>query len=74
MEMNGSKKSIDVGIDCQHPELDVGYGFGTSSGWRGIGGYRYCTTCYHVVEFYDDTESMFPEEIEHNKKKREGLI
>lgn len=73
MEPNGSKKSTEDGANCKHEFLEPCYGFARTSGWRGIGVAWYCMDCYHVPQFDDDTESMLPEEIEHNKKKREGV-
>lgn len=73
MELNGSKSSTDVGTECTHPELDCGYGFAASSGWRGLGIYEYCTTCYKTLAFSDDFECNNLEEIEHNRIKREAL-
>lgn len=57
---------------CLHLELEDGYGFAASSGWKGIGRYRYCTTCYKVIEFVDDVQCMSASEIKYNKLKREG--
>lgn len=58
-------------IECKHINVDFGYGYAYKSGWRGLGAYDYCTDCYTVLEFHDDYESNTPEEIEHNKNKRE---
>lgn len=61
--------------NCSHPEdqRDHGYGFGRSSGWKGLGMYEYCIVCCQMLDFSDDTECNTPEEIEHNRKKREAL-
>lgn len=72
MESNGSKSATDAG-ECKHEHLEPCYGFARTSGWRGIGVAWYCMDCYHVPQFDDDTECMSPDEIEHNKKKREGI-
>ena len=75
MEANGSKNFIEDGAKCCFlPEFDTGYGFGAGSGWKGLGIYKYCTSCYKTIEFIDDIECNSPEEIEHNKNKREGLL
>lgn len=64
----------DKQLNCKHTELDSGYGFGAGSGWRGLGIYEYCTDCYLTLKFMDDEECNSPEEIEHNRKKREALL
>lgn len=74
MEQNGYKNSTEDGLNCKHPEVEYGYGFGRSSGWKGIGGYKFCTSCWTTLEFFDDIECMTPEEIEHNRRKREALL
>ena len=60
--------------NCKHEVTEIGYGFGHTSGWKGIGGYKFCMNCFHILEFYDDIECMTEEEIEHNRSKREALL
>lgn len=74
MEQNGYKNSTEDGLKCGHYNLEFSYGFGHSDGWKGIGGYKYCTRCYKIIQFFDDEQCMTPEEIEHNRRKREALL
>lgn len=56
---------------CNHREpLEIGYGFGRASGWLGIGMTYRCPDCAKTLWFEDDTAEMYPEEKEHNDKKR----
>lgn len=64
----------EIQTACKHINQDSGYGFSSGSGWRGLGVYKYCKDCYLTLEFMDDPECNSDEEIEHNKKKREGLL
>lgn len=49
-------------------ELDVGYGYGLVSGWRGIGATYRCKACGECLWFEED--GCYPYEINHNDKKR----
>jgi hypothetical protein len=58
---------------CSHENTEMSYGFGRTAGWKGIGICIWCMDCMTIIEFSDDTESMSPDEIEHNRIKREAL-
>lgn len=73
-ETNTSLKLTEPGVNCKHEFLEPTYGFARTSGWKGIGVGHWCMDCYYVPFFDDDTESMLPEEIEHNRIKRETLL
>jgi hypothetical protein len=60
-------------MTCKHEFTEDCYGFGKSSGWRGIGIGTWCMDCYTVIAFIEDKEDCSADEIEHNKIKREGI-
>lgn len=53
---------------CCNSDIDTGYGFSTSHGFRGLGIYGFCTKCFKLTDWVDDVESNSKEEIEHNKE------
>lgn len=58
---------------CGHTKvsrLEMGYGYGATSGWSGLRITYRCPRCCECLWFQDDEQSNFPREITNNDKKR----
>ena len=73
-DQNGFKSYTEDGTKCIHEFLEPCYGYANSSGWKGLGTGWWCMDCHLVPRFDEDIENCSPEEIEHNRRKREALL
>jgi hypothetical protein len=67
-------KNIKDSKTCGHVKpsrLEWGYGFGSVSGWTGIGITFRCPRCAECLWFIDDNDCS-PKEISHNDLKRKA--
>lgn len=55
--------------NCTHEGKELGYGFASSAGFKGLGIHHFCVDCFKILDWIDDLECNTPEEIEHNKKR-----